>query len=185
MKKAMEAKIEDLTAEAADIRHRIEMLQALQNQGGVQRFIDWWQSVRLGLIGLAKDGYRPVDKDKLIVILEKAGPGYVNSEPEIIKPEGVGVLADPGKLRALLKRLNAQVKVHWRRVTQEERRARKRGRGYGCPGRLPEWVIDTARLSVEIDCGSSNCRNVSADCHAAWGRADSRHPSSRGRAGNP
>src|SRR5262249_22916434 len=94
-------------------------------------------------------------------------------------------LGDPGKLRALLKRVNVEVRVYWRRVTEQDRAARRKGRGHGCPGKMADWVVDKARLKVEIFCGSSAGQNASEGCRVLSGRGCSRRRASPGPAGSP
>ena len=198
MKKALEKKVEEWDAEATDTRRRLEAIAATSREGGMQATLAWWKKIRPSLLILsghdaskvveevpieAQDengNWRPVGH---FVSDNDGGEGAVLTEERFsaVRQDGspAPVIADPGKLRALLHRLKVQVRVFWRLVTDEERAARRKGRGHGCPGRLPDWVVDTARLSVEINCGSSDSRNVSGGRHALGRRGNSRHRASR------
>jgi hypothetical protein len=183
MKKAIEAKVNELDAEAATTRQRLQAIAVAENQGGFEVFLDWWRKVRPELVWIGGAG---VEEPKPVYAMAAEGD-IIDTQTGKTHPGGNWIAtgrdvvpADPGKLRAMLKRLGVSVRVYWRQPTPEEREARKKGRGHGCPGRLPEWVIDQARLNVEIDCGSSDSRNVSGDCRATWRRADSRRRPIRG-----
>ena len=149
----------------------------------MERFTRWWEEVRGHLLVLAggtvarpdcamlvegRDQHGHMVPAGLVVSAgERIAAIPLHEETTVTSVRPVPVLAEAGKLRALLKRLNATVKVYWRRVIDEERRARRKGRGHGCPGRLPEWVVDHARLEVVLNCGSSDDRSAWAGCRAA------------------
>jgi hypothetical protein len=156
MKRALNQRVEELDTEITETRQRLEAIQQVQEQGGIERFLSWWQGVRDDLVWIGESGGVTVPvvayKDgKLVPTVRHICPKGDGKTNEI-----KGVVADPGKLRGLLKRLNVQVKVSWRQVTEEERAARRKGRGHGCPGRMPEWILDEGKLEIEIPlCGSS------------------------------
>ncbi|MBY0228465.1 MAG: hypothetical protein K2W96_04205 [Gemmataceae bacterium] len=201
MRKALEAKVEELTAEAEEARRRLDALQRAVDMGGVERFFEWWEQTRGQLLVLAGEtAARPEDmvvvkgRDEQgemvpVALVVATGNGLAAvSLHETMAVESVGpfpVLADAGKVRALLKRMDACVNVYWRRVTDEERRARRKGRGHGCPGRMPEWVVDHARLEAALPCGSSDGSSASAGRRATSSRADSRRRANPARAGSP
>lgn len=201
MRKALEARVEELTAEAEEARGRLDALQRAVDMGGVERFFEWWEQTRGQLLVLAGEmAARPEDmvvvkgRDERgemvpVALVVAAGNGLAAvSLHETMAVESVGpfpVLADAGKVRALLKRMDACVSVYWRRVTDEERRARRKGRGHGCPGRMPEWVVDHARLEAALPCGFSDGSSVSAGRRGPCARGRSRRPASRGPSGSP
>jgi site-specific DNA recombinase len=194
MKKALEKKVEELEAEAVETRRKLEALAVADDLGGWEKWRSWWEEVRPQLVWVGTDGAMTEPSSPAYVLADEAHGGattdeqYRNRCQALERPFNparvlwpVGKLAlDPGKLRALLKRLNVEVRVYWRPVTEDERAARRKGRGHGCPGKMPDWVVDKARLNVEIFCGSSGYQNVSANRRALSDRADSRRRASRG-----
>lgn len=181
VKGALEKRIEALDQDVTETRRRIAALAVAENQGGLERFLEWWQEAKKQLVFIAaeggQDGFTVADvkykKGDLVPSVKRVKPP---AQPGKTPPEMPGVVADPGKLRAMLKRLNAEVRVFWRQPTQQEREERK---GQGNRGRRPEWLIDQGELKVEINCGSSDDRSAWAGRRAPWGRAGSRRRPSR------
>jgi DNA invertase Pin-like site-specific DNA recombinase len=177
MRAALEDLIEKLGEEVKGAKQRLGTLQAAQAKGGVEKFVEWWQGARPSLVMIAEGHAGKLDGEDVLIEQEQEDGtwepvGYFtysggregavfNSPRFIVEGAEDGTppprVVDGNKLRAMLKRLDVQVRVFWRRVTDEEREARRRGRGAGCPGRLPEWVIDEARMKVTPfdDCGDS------------------------------
>jgi DNA invertase Pin-like site-specific DNA recombinase len=199
MKKALEKKVEDLEAEVVETRRRLDAMSVAEREGGIQSFLDWWEKIRPQLVWIGTDGSSTTEGMDGFVLTYSEDGNIATSLHKFAMPSAgtgefgkgkllsalPGIQSDPGKLRALLKRLNVQIRVYWRPVTEEERAAQRKGRGHGCPGRKAETVIDKARLKIEIKCGSPDGRNAWAGCHDSWRRADRHRPSSRARAGSP
>lgn len=200
MKKALEKKVEEMQAEATETRRRLQAIAFAEKEGGIEATLAWWQKIRPRLLMIVgTDGAR-VTNDVLIeapdedgswqpvgyfVYDDKGREGAVLTEKRysVVCEDGspAPVVADPGKLRAMLKRLNAKVRVYWRPVTDEERHARRKVRG-----RMPEWVIDQAQLEIKINCGSSDGRSAWGGRRDTSSRGHSRRrPCNRGRAESP
>jgi len=190
MKKHLEKKVEDLEAEVVETRRRLDAMSVAEREGGIQSFLDWWEKIRPQLVWIGTGGSSTTEGMDGFVLTYSEDGNIATSLHKFAMPsagsgkfgEGKllstvpGIQSDPGKLRALLKRLKVEIRVYWRPVTEEERAARRKGRGNGCRGRKAETVIDKARLKVEIKCGSSGGRNVWGDCRGTSALGHRSHP---------
>jgi site-specific DNA recombinase len=160
MRKALEAKVGEYEADADETRKRLDALHAAKNPDGTERFLEWWSQALDGLIVLGRNGSVVMAANSFSNPSPSAEKGSLNTrEATIVPSPGRPVRVDIDKLCGLLKRLGAEVRVFWRRPTAEERQARRRGRGHGCPGRLPEWVVDHRKLTVTLNDAFSHRRH--------------------------
>jgi DNA invertase Pin-like site-specific DNA recombinase len=189
MKKALEARVEQLEADIEDTKQRLAAVELAQDMGGIERFRAWWEQVRPQLLLLAADGTVsavewsavesvPAPWESLGQLAEPvsgkptapadahllfaAGGGMVAGA--VLDGAGPGtidtIIADRGKLRGLLKRLGVKVFVRWRPATEADLAA---GTGRG---RRRKWVLDSVRLIG----GTCQALQVSTWPSAGFGR---------------
>lgn len=185
MKQAIQAKVEQMGQDREETRQRLEALSAIENMGGVERFQRWWDEVKPSLIMLTKDGKAGPITDEVLIEASTADgwepvghfvydahghEGAVFTSDRFKVEGGSPVVVQAERLRALLKRLGVQVKVFWKPYKPLPGAKLPRG-GH------QKYVVDTARLSVALDCGCPDGRNAWAAC-----RGPSRHGCSRPRA---
>jgi site-specific DNA recombinase len=179
MKKALEKKVEEWESQAVETKHKLDALSVADDLGGWQKWQEWWREVRPQLLWVGSDGAMTEPSSPAYVFADDNGSAeqtHPFDATSLVWPQGK-LAIDPGKLRSLLKRLNVQVKIYWRRA-KGSTAPKKRGR-------QTEWVVDKARLQVEIFCGSSDAQNALASLREFSHREDSHRRAIRAPLENP
>jgi DNA invertase Pin-like site-specific DNA recombinase len=149
------AELEQIQADLNKAEARCQLLQAVEEAGGPSAFAAWWEKVKPGLLMVSGAGVSKVTDSVPVEARGKDGTwkpvGFFvydeNGNEGAVLPQGrftvslpdgspAPVVADPGKLRALLKRLGVKVWIKWKKAARYSMRQRK-------------WAVDTARLKVE------------------------------------
>lgn len=173
MKRALQAQVEELDGQITEARQRLSSVEAAEGRGGVQRFLDWWETVRPELLILCEEGVVPVEADQVLQP-EGTGDTYLVAQggehlvgvrvdvegDKVVASRGDAIITDPGKVRALLKWLGCEVRVYWKPFEVPPGVKRRRGAGG------QQWMLDYARLTITLNCddgavrGSSSGRNA-------------------------
>jgi len=147
--------LEQLQSDLKEAEARCQLLQAVEDAGGLSSFAAWWEKIKPGLLMFSGNKVSKVTETIPIETRgedgkwQEIGSFVYNDEGQeaavlpadrfdVVNWDGsqAPIVCDPGKLRSLLKRLGVRVWIKWKKVARHS--MRERG-----------WVLDTARLKAE------------------------------------